>query len=79
MLKSWATVRLMGYLKRLESVEKAQAAGVRASELLPQLDELDRASAAMFVPRSRVHDYIDFRQFLHDMRERVRNGGDSRA
>jgi hypothetical protein len=25
----------------------------------------------MFVPRSTVHDYIDFRQFLHDMRERV--------
>ena len=77
LLKLRATIRLMGYLKRLESVEKAFAAGGDSSELLAQLNELDRVSANMFVPRSRVHDYIDFRQFLHDMRGRVKNKDDS--
>ncbi len=76
---SRATIRLMGYLKRLESVEKSQAADGDSSELLTRLNELDRVSATMFVPRSCVHDYIDFRQFLHDMRERVKNKDDSRA
>ncbi len=78
-LKLWATIRLMGFLKRLESVEKSQAADGDSSELLTRLNELDRVSATMFVPRSCVHDYIDFRQFLHDMRERVKNKDDSRA
>ena len=79
LLKLRATITLMGYLKRLESVEKACAAGGDSSELLTRLNELDRVSAKMVVPRSRVHDYIDFRQFLHDMRERVKNKDDSRA
>jgi hypothetical protein len=56
----------------LEAVEKAWAAGVDSQTLLADLDRIDRGTATMFVPRSIVHDYIDFRQFLHDMRERVR-------
>jgi TRAP-type uncharacterized transport system substrate-binding protein len=62
---------IMGMLKQLESVEKAHAAGADPKELLAQLDELDRKTAGMFVPRSMVHDYIDDRQFLHEMRDRV--------
>ena len=31
----------------------------------------NRASATTFVPRTNLPAYIDFRQFLHDMRERV--------
>ena len=34
-------------------------------------EALDRASATIFVPRSSLPNYIDFRQILHDMRERV--------
>jgi len=34
-------------------------------------DDLDRKTASIFVPRSTLHDYIDIRQFMHDMRERV--------
>ena len=66
-----ASPLIMGMLKQLESVEKAHAAGADPTELLAQLDELDRKTAEIFVPRSMVHDYIDDRQFLHDMRERV--------
>ncbi|MCP3981451.1 MAG: hypothetical protein GY716_19300 [bacterium] len=70
-LRIWGQLRLIGLLKRLEAVEKAHAAGADRAKLLAELDTLDRASATMFVPRPVVHDYIDFRQFLHDMRERV--------
>jgi len=70
-LKIWGNMQLVGLFKRLEGVEKAHAAGGDRSKLLTDLDLIDQKSAMMFVPRSTVHDYIDFRQFLHDMRERV--------
>jgi ABC-type amino acid transport substrate-binding protein len=70
-LKIFSSIKLTGMLKQLESVEKAHAAGADPTELLAQLDELDRKTAEIFVSRSMVHDYIDDRQFLHDMRERV--------
>jgi TRAP-type uncharacterized transport system substrate-binding protein len=63
--------RLRRLLKQLEAVEKAHAAGADRATLVADLDRIDRASAKMFAPMSIVHDYIDFRQFLHDMRERV--------
>ena len=70
-LRIWGGLRLVGLLKKLEAVEKAHAAGGDRSKPRDDLDQIDRTSAKMFVPRSTVHDYIDFRQFLHDMRERV--------
>ena len=70
-LRIIGSARLVGLLKRLEAVEKAHAAGADRSSLLADLDRIDENSAKMFVPRAKVHDYIDFRQFLHDMRERV--------
>jgi hypothetical protein len=70
-LKVWCNMQLVGLFKRLQAVEKANAAGGDRSQLLGDLDLIDEKSAKMFVARSIVHDYIDFRQFLHDMRERV--------
>jgi hypothetical protein len=70
----YGSTKLVGLFKRLEAVEKANAAGVDRSKLLADLARIDEMSAKMFVPRSTVHDYIDFRQFLHDMRERVVRG-----
>jgi hypothetical protein len=70
-LKIWISIKLTGFFKRLEEVEKSHAAGGDQSQLLAELDALDRASATIFVPRSSLPNYIDFRQFLHDMRERV--------
>ncbi len=69
--KTWISIKLMGFFKRLEKVEKASAAGGDRSSLLAELDAVDRESATIFVPRTSLPDYIDFRQFLHDMRERV--------
>ena len=70
-LKIWISITLTGFFKRLEEVEKSHAAGGDRPTLLAELDALDRASATIFVPRSSLPNYIDFRQFLHDMRERV--------
>jgi len=70
-LTVWITIKLKGFFKRLENVEKSHAAGVDQAQLLVELDALDHASATIFVPRSRLQEYIDFRQFLHDMRDRV--------
>ena len=70
-LKLWGNMQLIGLLKRLEAVEKAHAAGGNREQLLGDLDLIAEKSAKLFVPRSTVHDYIDFRQFLHDMRDRV--------
>ncbi len=70
-LKIWSNIQLVGQLKGLEAVEKAHAAGGDREQLLADLDLIDQKSAKMFVARSIVHDYIDFRQFLHDMRERI--------
>ncbi len=70
-LKIWISIKLTGYFKRLEEVEKSHAAGGDRPTILAELDALDRASATIFVPRASLPNYIDFRQFLHDMRERV--------
>ena len=73
-IKIWISIKLTGFFKRLEEVEKSHAAGGDRPTLLAELDALDRASATIFVPRSSLPNYIDFRQFLHDMRERVERG-----
>lgn len=70
-IKIWISIKLTGFFKRLERVEKAHAAGKDRSPLLAELDALDRDSARIFVPRTNLPSFIDFRQFLHDMRERV--------
>jgi hypothetical protein len=70
-LRLWVGFQLKRSLRQLVAVEKGHAAGDDVSELLTDLDRIDRATVAIFVPLSMVHDYIDFRQFLHDMRERV--------
>jgi hypothetical protein len=75
-MRIWISLRLTGLFKKLEAVEKGQAAGTDPSELLARLAEIDQASSRIFVPRSNVAEYIDFRQFLHDMRERIAGGSE---
>jgi hypothetical protein len=71
-LRIWVSIQLKRFFRELESVEKRRAAGAERSELLADLERIDKASATIFVPRSAAQDYVDFRQFLHDMRERVK-------
>lgn len=70
-LRIIGNMQMKAWFRRLESVEKRHAAGGDQRQLLEDLDSVDRDSAKAFVPRSNVQEYIDFRQFLHDMRERV--------
>jgi len=77
-MKIWGRVHLMSMLKVLEEVEKGSAAGADPKELLDKLDDLDRRTATIFVPRATLHDYIDIRQFMHDMRERVADSAGTR-
>ncbi len=70
-LRTYGRIRMKRSFRKLVSVEKGIATGVEASTLLSELNELDRTTADMFVPGAIVQDFIDFRQFLHDMRERV--------
>ena len=65
-------MRLRRLFRQLESIEKAHAAGQDKSKLIAELDRMDQATATLYLPRSIAHDYVDFRQFLHDMRERIR-------
>ena len=73
-LRLWTDVRLVGLYKKLEAVEKADATGTDRADLLADLQAIDDDSATIFVPRSKIAEYIDFRQFVHDMRDRIMSG-----
>ena len=77
-MRIWCGFRIKRYFKELVAVEKGHAAGDDVPKLVDTLDRIDKASATMFIPVSTVHDYIDFRQFLHDLRERVKSSDGKR-
>jgi len=66
-----AGIGMQRLLQDLAVVEKRAAGGEDPAQLLPELERVDRASATLFVPRSVTKDYLDLRQALHDLRERV--------
>jgi len=74
-IKFWFKFQMQRRMIQLGDVEKRYAAGDDRSDLLGELSRIDRATAKLFVPRAGAHDYVDFRQFLHDMRERVEGSG----
>lgn len=58
--------------RRLEKLEKRAAEpGVESAELLGQADSIDEDSVGLWVPRSQILAYLELRQFIHDMRERL--------
>ena len=57
--------------QRLESAEKALGPGADKTTLLAELDEIDRISATLRVPKSLRPDYLGLRQSIHDVREHV--------
>jgi len=70
-LKFWSNLRLKRLFRQLESIEKRHAAGEASKNLLESLDQISQATASMYIPISMSQDYVDFRQFVHDMRERI--------
>lgn len=69
--KVWFKLQTQRRMIQLGNVEKRYAAGDDRTGLSAELDRIDQATAKLFVPRACAHDFVDFRQFLHDMRERV--------
>ena len=58
--------------RRLEEMEKLAAEPhVETLELQRQVDAVDRDSVGLWVPRSQIPAYLEFRQFLHDQRDRL--------
>ena len=72
-LRGWFSFRLQGWMKEPAAVEKQHVVDDDLAPLIERLDRIDSASAKMFIPQPSSHDYIDFRQFLHDLRDRVRH------
>lgn len=67
-----ASIRAYG---RLEAVEKRAAEpGVDRDDLLADLHAIDESTAGMRVPAGDRTAYLELRQYLHDMRERIRGG-----
>lgn len=65
------SVQLQQLYRQLEAVEKAPKEDKKVVEVLEELDALDRISAKLRVPRSQIGPYFEFRQNIHDVRERV--------
>jgi len=67
------SIQLQHLYRRLEAVEKALKEDKKAAEVLKEFDTLERISAKFRVPRSQIGPYFEFRQNIHDVRERVRS------
>ena len=61
------SIRLQLY-RRLERIQKADP---EVERLLPELDPLVRESAGLNVPRALVAPYLEFRQNVHAVRDRL--------
>jgi len=67
------SLRVRRFFKRLVRLEKARGAGVPADEVLRDLDKLDSDSVGLKVPRGMASPYFEFRQAIHDMRDRLKS------
>jgi len=64
-------MRLQKCYRRLQQLETAMGGDVETKELLRELDALREESTDLRVPRSLVPSYLEFRQNIHDSRERL--------
>jgi len=63
-------MRLLGLYRRLERIEKASP-HADAQTLLDELTTLERESAELNVPRALEAPFFEFRQNVHDVRDRI--------
>jgi len=72
-LKGIGRLRLIGLYRQLEQIDRASVAAADEAELLADLHRLDATTAAMFVPRALAAEFVNFRQALYDLGERVQS------
>lgn len=65
-----ATTRLYA---RLEQIEKALGQSTDRAALLGELDDIEKISAALRVPKALRADYLQLRQNVHDVRDRAKS------
>ena len=64
--------QLQAAYRRMEEIEKQLAAGSDNDALLAELDDLDRSTAETRIYlRSTISSWLEMRQFLHDLRDRI--------
>jgi hypothetical protein len=64
--------QLQGAYRDMQEIEKQLVAGGDRQAMLAELDELDKSTAKICVLLKSGHsDWLEMRQFLHDLRERV--------
>lgn len=79
LVKANFALRLNRAYRAMAEVEKSLAtAGADRAALLARLDAIDRASLSLPVPRPSGAEFMDFRQFLHDLRSRIEDGDTNR-
>ena len=63
-----------GYWRRLARLEKQISTGEDADEVRSRLDDLLRESATLGVPLHMQPAYLELRQAMHDLAERLPEG-----
>ena len=64
--------QLQAAYRRMEEIEKQSVAGGDNDALLAELDELDKStSETRIYLRSTISSWLEMRQFLHDLRDRI--------
>ena len=64
--------QLQAAYRRMEEIEKRSVAGGDNDALLAELDDLDRSTAETRIYlRSTISSWLEMRQFLHDLRDRI--------
>jgi TRAP-type uncharacterized transport system substrate-binding protein len=71
LIKLRASIRFNGFYRKLESLEKASANGVNPQLIHRDIDLLDKACVDFSIPRSMQEQYLNLRQLIHDMRDRL--------
>jgi hypothetical protein len=71
LIKLRASIRFNGFYGKLESLERANANGANPQLIHRDIDLLDKACVDFSVPRSMREQYLNLRQLIHDMRDRL--------
>jgi TRAP-type uncharacterized transport system substrate-binding protein len=71
LIKLRASVRFNGFYRKLETIERASASGANPQLVHQDLDLLDDDCVDFSVPRSMREQYLNLRQLIHDLRERL--------
>ena len=70
-IKARASIRFNRFYRRLGTIERASASGANPQLTHRDLDLLDNACIDFSVPRSMIEQYLNLRQLIHDLRERL--------